>query len=103
MTETLDRLNAQPTSQGRTTVLAEVPQPRLHAAPTFADELAQLAERVKAEPQTAAFATAARCPGRQPVSRIRRALPSAWATQHRSRLAAVAVAPEATRNGGSSP
>jgi hypothetical protein len=79
MTETLDRLNAQPTSQGRTTVLAEVLQLRLH------------------------FATAVPSPGRQAASRIRRALPSAWAAQHRSRLAEVAVASAATANGGSSP
>jgi hypothetical protein len=103
MTETLDRLNAQPTSQGRTTVLAEMLQPQRHATPTFADELAQLVERVKAEPPTAALFNAVQYPGRQPASRIRRALPSAWAARHRSRLAEVAVAPEATENGGSSP
>jgi hypothetical protein len=79
MTQTLDRLNAQPTSQGRTIVLADVLQPRLH------------------------FATAVPSPGREPASRIRRALPSAWAAQHRSRLAEVTVAPAATANGGSSP
>jgi hypothetical protein len=79
MTETLDRLNAQPTSQGRTTVLAEVLQTRLH------------------------FATAVPSPGRQPASPIRRALSSAWAVQHRNRLAEVAVASAATANGGSSP
>jgi hypothetical protein len=57
VTETLGRLEARPTSQGRTQELAEVLQDRLVADPDFAAELAGLVEQAKAERQAAAFVT----------------------------------------------
>jgi hypothetical protein len=57
VTETMERLEARPTSQGRTQELAEVLQERLGADPGFAKELARLVEQAKAEPQTASFVT----------------------------------------------
>ncbi len=57
VTETMDRLEAKPTSQARTQELAEVLEPRLEANPDFATELAQLVEQAKAEPQAASFVT----------------------------------------------
>jgi hypothetical protein len=57
VTETLDRLEARPTSRGRTEELAEVLTPRLETDPGFAAELARLVEQAKTEPQTAAFVT----------------------------------------------
>jgi hypothetical protein len=57
ITEILERLEARPTSEGRTQELAEVLQERLVAEPSFAAELARLVEQAKAEPQTAAFVT----------------------------------------------
>jgi hypothetical protein len=56
-TETLDRLEAKPTSQARTAELAEVLQPRLDADPRLVAELTRLVEETKADPQTAAFVT----------------------------------------------
>jgi hypothetical protein len=57
VTDTLERLEAKPTSQGRTQELAEVLQDRLATDRGFAVELARLIEEAKAEPQTAAFVT----------------------------------------------
>jgi hypothetical protein len=57
VTETLARLEAKPTSPGRTAELAEVLQPRLEADPGLAAELTRLVEHAKAEPQIAAFVT----------------------------------------------
>jgi hypothetical protein len=55
--ETLERLEARPTSQRRTGKLAEVLGNRLATDPGFATELARLVEQVKADPQTASFVT----------------------------------------------
>lgn len=57
VTETLERLEAKPASQGRTQELAEVLQPRLEADPAFAAELARLVEQAKTEPPVASFVT----------------------------------------------
>jgi hypothetical protein len=57
VTEALERLEAKPTSQARTTEVAEVLQPRLEADPDFAAELARLIEQARIEPQTASFVT----------------------------------------------
>jgi hypothetical protein len=56
-TETLDRLDAKPTSQARSAELAEVLQPRLEADPRLVAELTRLVEEAKADPQTASFVT----------------------------------------------
>jgi hypothetical protein len=57
VTETLERLEAKPTSQARTAELAEVLQPRLDADPGLVAELTRLVEEAKAQPQMAAFVT----------------------------------------------
>jgi hypothetical protein len=57
VTETLDRLEAKPTSAARTTDLAEVLGPRLDADPGLVAELTRLVEQVKGDPQTASFVT----------------------------------------------
>ncbi|HEX8862963.1 MAG TPA: hypothetical protein VGC06_28490 [Actinomycetes bacterium] len=56
-TETLDRLEAKPTSQARTAELGEVLQPRLEADPRLVAELTRLVEQARADPQTASFVT----------------------------------------------
>jgi hypothetical protein len=56
-TETLDRLEAKPTSPARTAELAEVLQPRLEADPRLVAELTRLVEQAKVDPQTASFVT----------------------------------------------
>jgi hypothetical protein len=53
----LDRLEAKPESQARTTELAEVLQPRLEADPQLVAELTRLVEQAKAQPQTSSFVT----------------------------------------------
>jgi hypothetical protein len=58
VTDTLDRLEAKPTSEARTAEVAEVLGDRLQADPTFAEELARLIDQAKAtSPQTASFVT----------------------------------------------
>jgi hypothetical protein len=58
VTESLDRLEAKPTSEARTAEVAEVLGDRLQTDPTFADELAQLIDQAKAtSPQAASFVT----------------------------------------------
>jgi hypothetical protein len=58
VTESLDRLEAKPTSEARTAEVAEVLSDRLQADPTFAEELAQLIDHAKAaSPQAASFVT----------------------------------------------
>ena len=57
VTETLDRLEAKPESQARTTDFAEVLIPRLEADPRLVAELTRLVDQAKANPQTASFVT----------------------------------------------
>jgi hypothetical protein len=57
VTETLDRLEANPKSQARTAELAEVLQPRLEADPQLVAELARLVEQAKADPTAGPIAT----------------------------------------------
>jgi hypothetical protein len=57
VTETLNRLDAEPTSQARTAEVAEVLKPRLAADPDFTSELARLVEQAKTDSQVGPIVT----------------------------------------------
>jgi hypothetical protein len=57
VTQTLDRLDAKPTSQVPTQELAEVLQPRLAADPEYTAELARLVDQAKTDPRVGTLVT----------------------------------------------
>jgi hypothetical protein len=58
--ESLNRLEAKPTSQARTAELAEILAERVESDPAFAAELARVIEEAQAEPGTNRFVTTVR-------------------------------------------